>query len=277
MAMVGTLKSRNGKLYVLYTSDEYSEPFRQYLWWRVLETHGTGYGERPEAEDIATSTGGGGWRTRNPSTHRSTGSVSTGTGSTQAETVERVSINPPPAGGKELRWRDGRWEKLMAKGWASAGEGKAKTSKKSSTHHSTAKRHHATKKKSGTQLDREIAEVVPGWAKGLDLSESRALGKRLHVSQAELEAKQRRIESDRRAALPSLSITDAGDGIFVRVSSPGPGYGKYHAAVDALKAFQLPIGNAIPPNIFVPVHKAADKTKARTKVEKALRYAGYRV
>ena len=164
----------------------------------------------------------------------------------------------------------------MAKGWVPAGEGKAKTSKKSSTHHSTAKRHHSTKK-SGTQLDREIAEVVPGWAKGLDLSESRALGKRLHVSQAELDAKQRRIESDRRAALPSLSITDTGNGIFVRVSSPGPGYGKYHAAVDALKAFQLPIGNAIPPNIFVPVHKATDKTKARTKVEEALSYAGYRV
>lgn len=137
--------------------------------------------------------------------------------------------------------------------------------------------HHATRKKSRAQLDREIAEVVPGWAKGLDLSESRELAKRLHVSQEELEAKERRGESDRRAALPSLAITDTGNGVFVRVSSPGPGYGKYNAVVDALKAFQLPIGNAIPPNIFVPVHKAADKTKARTKVEEALRYAGYRV
>lgn len=150
--------------------------------------------------------------------------------------------------------------------------------KKSKTSHSVRKAsHHSTKTKSPAQLDREIAEVVPGWAKGLDLSESRALAQRLHVSQGELETKQRRIESDRRAALPSLSITDASDGIFVRVSSPGPGYGKYRAAVAALKAFQLPIGNAIPPNIFVPVHKAADKTKARTQVEEALRYAGYRV
>lgn len=132
------------------------------------------------------------------------------------------------------------------------------------------------KKKSPGQLDREIAEVAPAWARGLDLSESRSLAKRLHVSQAELEAKQRRSESSRRAALPSLSITDAGNGIFVRVSSPGPGYGKYRAVVDALKAFQIPIGNAIPPNIFVPVHKAADKTKARTALEDALRYAGYR-
>lgn len=168
MAMEGTLKSRNGKLYVRYTSDEYSEPYRQYLWWRVLETRGTGYGERPEAEDIAISIGGGGWQTRNPSTHRSTGSVSTGTGSTQAELVERVSINPPPAGGKELRWRDGRWEKLMAKGWMPAGEGKAKTSTKTST--KTSKRastHHATKKKSPAQLDREIAETLHATKKPL--------------------------------------------------------------------------------------------------------------
>lgn len=139
------------------------------------------------------------------------------------------------------------------------------------------RRHHA-RRKPPAQLQREIDEALatPAWAKGLDLSESRALAKRLHVSQEELEAKERRIESDRRAALPSLAITDAGNGIFVRVSSPGPGYGKYRAVVDALKAFQIPIGNAIPPNIFVPVHKAADKTKARTKLEEALRYAGYR-
>ena len=109
------------------------------------------------------------------------------------------------------------------------------------------------------------------------MSESRALAQRLHVSQAELEAKQQRSESARRAALPSLSITETKNGIFVRVSTHGPGYAKYHAVVDALKALQLPIGNAIPPNIFVPVHKTADKTVARTKVEEALRHAGYRI
>ena len=127
-------------------------------------------------------------------------------------------------------------------------------------------------KKSPARLEREITETLstPAWARGLDLTESRALSKRLHVSQAELEAKERRIESDRRAALPSLSITEAGDGIFVRVSSPGPGYGKYRAVETALKAFQLPMGNAIPPNIFV-------RTKDRTKVETALAAAGYRV
>jgi hypothetical protein len=158
MAMEGTLKNRNGKLYVLHTSDEYSEPFRQYIWYRVLETRGTGYGERPEAGDLATYSGisgGGEWRTRNPSTHRSTGSVSTGSGATQAETVERVSVTPPAAGGKELRWHDGRWEKLLAKGWVPAGEGKSKTTKKSAVH-STARR----TKRSPAQLDREIAEAL---------------------------------------------------------------------------------------------------------------------
>lgn len=152
MAMEGTLKSRNGKLYVLYASDEYSEPFRQYIWWRVLESRGTGYGERPEAGDLATSIGGGEWRARNPSTHRSTGTVSTGTGSTQAETVERVSIPPPTVAGKELRWRDGRWEKLLAKGWVPAGEGKLKGVSKAA----------APRKKSAHQLEAEINEVLNG-------------------------------------------------------------------------------------------------------------------
>lgn len=143
----GTLKSRDGRLYVLYTSDEYSEPYRQYRWWRVLEMRGTGYGERPEAGDVATSEGGGSWKTRNPSTHRSTGSVSTGTGSTKAEIDERVSIHPPAVGKKELRWRDGRWEKLMAKGWVPAGEGKPKESS-------------APRKKSTAQIKREIKDAL---------------------------------------------------------------------------------------------------------------------
>lgn len=149
----GKLEERDGKLYVLYTYDESSEPFRQYMWWRVLETRGTGYGERPEAGDIAASSGGGGWRTRNSTTHRSTGTVSTGTGSTPAEAVERVSILPPAAGGKQLRWRDGRWERLLARGWTSAGEGKPKVA-------SGALASRTRGKKGARQLDAEIDEAI---------------------------------------------------------------------------------------------------------------------
>ena len=132
-------------------------------------------------------------------------------------------------------------------------------------------------KKSPGEIRRDIAEVLegPAWARGLDMSESRALAKRL--GSVDIEAKQRKIDSDRRAALPSISITDSSNGIFVRVSSPGIGYGKYHAVVDVLKSGRLPIGNAIPPSIFVPVNAAADRAKVRERIEEALRHAGYRI
>jgi len=149
--MEGTLKTRDGKLYVLYVYDESDAPFRQCSWWRVTETHGTGYGDRPEAGNLATSTGGGQWRTRNPSTHRSTGSVSTGTGSTRAEIVERVDVPPPTTGGKQLRWRDGRWEKLLAMGWVPAGEGKPKKAPQARPPH-----------KAKRQLDAEIDQILAG-------------------------------------------------------------------------------------------------------------------
>lgn len=145
--MEGKITERGGKLYVLYTSNEYTEPCRQHIWWRLLETHGTGYGERPGAGDIATSTGGGRWATRNPTTHRSTGFVSIGAGSTEAEFVERVKVLPPSAGGKQLRWHDGRWEKLGARGWTPAGEGKAKAEK-------------APRKSKASRLEAEIAAAI---------------------------------------------------------------------------------------------------------------------
>jgi hypothetical protein len=145
--MDGTLASRDGRLYVLYVTTEDSEPFRQRLWWRVIEVRGTGYGERPGAGDVVTRAGGGEWRARNPSTHRSTGAVSTGTGSERAEFVERVGVPPPSAGKRELRWRGGRWEKLLAKGWAPAGEGEPKMPRS------------VAPRKSERQLDAEIAEV----------------------------------------------------------------------------------------------------------------------
>lgn len=150
--MEGALKSRDGKLYVLYTYDESDEPFRQHLWWRVLETRGTGYGERPEAGDLVTSTGGGTWRARQPSTHRSTGTVWTGTGSTQAEIVERVSVPPPTARGKTLRWHEGRWERYLARGWVSAGEGRPEQAPRTAAPR--------TPRKSRRELDAEIDVVT---------------------------------------------------------------------------------------------------------------------
>jgi len=157
MALEGTLKNRGGGLYVLYTTTEDNAPIRQYIWYRVIETRGTGYGERPEVGDLVTRVSGGDWRTRNPVTHRATGYVSTGTGSTSAELVERVDIPPPAAGGKELRWYQGRWEKHLARGWAPAGEGKTRVVKKPPAH---SPRGQSSLKKTSRQLDAEIAEAL---------------------------------------------------------------------------------------------------------------------
>lgn len=148
MAMEGKLKNRDGKLYVLYSTTEYSTPERVNLWWRVVNVTGNRYNaNRPGDGDTAVSSGyGGSWSTSG--TNGPSGGVSTGDGRTEAEFVERVPVEPPAARGKELRWNNGRWEKLMANGWEPAGEGSAK------------KLREPRKKKSGAQLDREIAEVI---------------------------------------------------------------------------------------------------------------------
>jgi hypothetical protein len=147
----GTLKNRDGKLYVVYSTTDYARPVRVILWWTVVKTTNNPYNaNRPSAGDKATSRGGGQWSTfgaNGPS-----GGVSTGSGSTQAEFREEVEVMPPPARGKELRWRDGQWEKLMAKGWVPAGEGKGKATSAPADHHAT--------KKSPAQLQREIDEVL---------------------------------------------------------------------------------------------------------------------
>lgn len=132
-------------------------------------------------------------------------------------------------------------------------------------------------KKSAAQLQREIdtALGVPSWAKGLDLKESRMLEKRLRVSQDALEMKERRSEEMRRAALPALTITNEGNGIFVRVGTVGPGYSKFHAVLQTLKKSNILTREAVPPHIFVPVRKGTDKTEALAKVKDALSGAGY--
>lgn len=121
MAMTGKLKSRNGKLYVLYVYNEFTEPFRQYIWWPVLEVHRNAYNmSAPEPEDEVTYRGNGYWAAANR------GGVVTGEGNRQAETIERVSVLAPPSRGKELRWNGGQWERLLARGWVAAGDGDAR-------------------------------------------------------------------------------------------------------------------------------------------------------
>jgi hypothetical protein len=141
MAMQGKLVDRDGALHVLYQTTFDGEPVRRSLYWKVIQTTGNPYGhERPAAGDSVRYNGSGHWVV----TSRSAGSVKTGDGTADAAFVEDTPV-PPPARGKELRWYQGRWQRLSAKGWIDAGEGSAK---------SRAGRSH------GARLDAEIAEVL---------------------------------------------------------------------------------------------------------------------
>jgi len=118
--MQGTLVEREGKLYVRYSCTEYAEPFENVHYWLVTATKGNPYSaDRPGAGDDATYRGTGSWHTSNAA-RSSTGSVSTGAGDTQAAFRERNEVPAPPARGKELRWNNGCWERLLKKGWVPA-------------------------------------------------------------------------------------------------------------------------------------------------------------
>lgn len=123
MSMQGRLVDRDGALHVLYQTTFNGEPIRRSLYWRVLQTTGNPYGhERPTAGDSVRYSGSGSWAV----TSRLAGGVSTGDGTADAAFVEDAPVPPPPARGKELRWYQGRWQRLMAKGWIDAGEGNSK-------------------------------------------------------------------------------------------------------------------------------------------------------
>ena len=146
-----------------------------------------------------------------------------------------------------------------------------------------APRAHATRK-SEAQLDAEIAEVVPGWAKGLDLTESRRLAKTLHRSQEDLERKERVAESDRRAKLPSIRIdartgkepgSTVSRGVYVYVSSPGIAYGNNRAVENALRSEGFKIDQIEPR--YVRVAANGDLSDVAQGVMHALHNRGYRV
>jgi hypothetical protein len=124
MAMEGKLVNRNGKLFVLYQTSSYSKPEITYMWWLIESVKGNSYHcDRPEEGDIAVyQSDGRTWQTRRPDTHRSTGTVWTvGDGNTKADHVETVSApSPKVRNGIEIRWHEGRYEKLLKKGWVPA-------------------------------------------------------------------------------------------------------------------------------------------------------------
>jgi hypothetical protein len=166
MAMQGKLVDRNGALHVLYQTTYDAEPVRRSLYWKVLQTTGNPYGrERPAVGDGVRYNGSGSWTV----TSRTAGSVSTGNGTADAAFIEDAPVPPPSARGKELRWYQGRWQRLSPKGWIDAGEGSAKKSRSrdarlgAEINETLARKDHATTKageRTAAQLDAEIAEAL---------------------------------------------------------------------------------------------------------------------
>jgi hypothetical protein len=114
----------DGKLYVRYETTLYHEPTRQVLYWAVLVDRSCGsdaldgepvvshldlvYGTRwqvaPDSDRF--------WRIKDLW-------VTTAKG--DAAYVERSTVDKPKVrAGVETRWNDGRWEKLLRKGWVAA-------------------------------------------------------------------------------------------------------------------------------------------------------------
>ena len=117
MSMIGKIVNRNGKLYVLVSDALWSEPTIIYRFWLIERSIANAYGfERPEEGDEVRYAGDGHWHVLN----RLAGGVWTGDGSTPAAVVEKVSAPVPPARGKDLRWHEGRWQRLYKNGWRDA-------------------------------------------------------------------------------------------------------------------------------------------------------------
>lgn len=117
--MEGKLVSRDDALWVLYETTEDAEPKLHHLWWKVESIAGTGY-ERPEDGDDVKYRGDGYWTVTRPDNHRHCGTVHTGSGSTKAHRRVVTSVSCPQTRGKETRWNQGRWEKLLKRGWVPA-------------------------------------------------------------------------------------------------------------------------------------------------------------
>jgi len=114
--LTGTIETIGGNMYVKYSTTLDSEPTRKTVWWKIdsVRPHAWSSARRwPETGDEVTSVSGSDeWRAAGYAVHFP--------GDRQAEKVEYEPVPCPKTRGKQARWRDGRWEKLLAKGWVPA-------------------------------------------------------------------------------------------------------------------------------------------------------------
>jgi len=112
--LTGQIDKIGEDLYVRYSSTFSNEPTRQTLWWKIDSVSRCPFqvGWPAVGDEVRSSAGAHGWSGAGYTVHFS--------GSKEAEKVVREPVACPATRGKPARWRDGRWEKLMARGWVPA-------------------------------------------------------------------------------------------------------------------------------------------------------------
>lgn len=114
--MEGIIAERDGKLFVVYTTTEDSNPVRVRMWWGIERADRNPYNaERPIAGDSVKNVGGGHWHASREGVFN-TGSVWF-PGSKPAEFIDREPIACPKTRAREVRYERGAWHKLTKKDW----------------------------------------------------------------------------------------------------------------------------------------------------------------
>jgi len=100
--------------YIKYATTLDSEPTLRILWWKIESVARNPFraGSPSVGDEVTRLSGQQGWTGPGYTVYLP--------GDQEAEKVETVAVPCPPARGKPTRWRDGRWEKLLARGWVPA-------------------------------------------------------------------------------------------------------------------------------------------------------------
>lgn len=118
--LTGTLRERDGMLFVVYESPLENTPKLHRFWWKVYEVRGDAWNAyRPEVGDTLRSQHDGWWHASREGVY-TTGSVCFPQG-LPATHIDEVDVPCPKVRkGIETRWYQGAWQKNSAKGWVLA-------------------------------------------------------------------------------------------------------------------------------------------------------------
>ena len=121
----GTMVRLDGKLVIRYETTNWSEATRSIFFWPLSDDRSTGAAFRLEGHAVVSLDDHGGWGVAPEDPDfwqlKNARAVMLNGGKTEAVKVERVEVPCPKVrAGIKTRWHEGRWEKLMKKGWVLA-------------------------------------------------------------------------------------------------------------------------------------------------------------